>query len=75
MRRRSILGLPLLALAPAAAAAPAGLVIVLNSGDASISLLDPAGTELKRVPVLREPHHITLSPTGRDLLVGDCAGN
>ena len=79
MRRRHLLGLPLfapmLALPAQAGAAPGGLVIVLNSADASLSLLDPAGTELRRVPVLREPHHIALSPSGRDLLVGDSSGN
>ena len=49
---------------------------MLNSGDASISLLDVArGAEIKRIPVLREPHHVTLSPDGRDLLVGDAGGN
>jgi len=50
--------------------------IVLNSGDASLSLVDMArGTELRRIPVLREPHHVALSPDGRDLLVGDAGAN
>jgi len=53
-----------------------GIAIVLNSGDATLSLLDMArGTELRRLPVLREPHHIALSPDGRDLLVGDAGAN
>jgi len=53
-----------------------GIAIVLNSGDASLSLLDMAGgAELRRVPVLREPHHVALSPDGRDLLVGDTGAN
>ncbi len=52
------------------------IAIVLNSGDASLSLLDMArGTELRRIPVLREPHHVALSPDGRDLLVGDAGAN
>ena len=39
-------------------------------------MLDPAtGAELRRVPVLREPHHVALSPDGRDLLIGDAGGN
>ena len=79
MRRRHLLGLPfvapLLSFAGPADAAPFGMAIVLNSADASLSLLDPAGVEMRRVPVLREPHHITLSPSGRDLLVGDSSGN
>ena len=77
MRRRSFIGLPLLVagLAAPAQAAP-GLAIVINSGDASLSLLDTArGTELRRVPVLREPHHIALAPGGRELLIGDAGGN
>jgi DNA-binding beta-propeller fold protein YncE len=53
-----------------------GLAFVLNSGDASISLLDVTGQrELRRVPVLREPHHMALSPDGRSLLVGDTGAN
>ena len=61
------------------AATPAwanGLAIVINSGDATLSILDAAkGTELRRVPVLREPHHFALRPDGRELLVGDAGGN
>ena len=53
------------------AAGPAwagGIAIVLNSGDASISLLDMThGTEIRRVPVLREPHHVALAPGGREM--------
>ena len=53
-----------------------GIAIVLNSGDASISLLDATlGTEIRRVPVLREPHHVALAPGGHELLVGDSGGN
>lgn len=63
-------------LAGASAAQATGIAIVVNSGEASLSLLDMArGTELRRIPVLREPHHIALSPDGRDLLLGDAGGN
>ena len=31
--------------------------------------------ELRRIPVLREPHHLALSPDGKNLLVGDTVGN
>ena len=86
MRRRSLLALPLLAAAtPALAATPGlaspglaspGLAIIVNSGDASLSLIDPVrATEIRRVPVLREPHHIALAPGGRELLIGDAGGN
>ena len=53
-----------------------GLAIVLNSGDATLSVLDMTReTELRRVPVLREPHHVVLSPDGSELLVGDAGAN
>lgn len=58
------------------AAAAAGLAFVLNSGDASMSVLDVAqGRELRRVPLLREPHHMALTPDHKSLLVGDTAAN
>ena len=77
MRLLSALVLPLLLLAPVAGSAWAGgIAIVLNSGDATLSVLDMAHeTELRRVPVLREPHHVALSPDGSDLLVGDAGAN
>src|SRR5580698_3698759 len=60
--------LPLLIAYPAAAS---GLAFVINSGGASISLVDMSSQkELRRIPVLREPHHVALSPDGRSLLVG-----
>ena len=56
--------------------AAAGLAIVVNSGDASLSVLDATtGAEIRRVPVLREPHHVALSPSGKELLIGDAGGN
>ena len=60
----------------ASPAAAAGLAFVINSGGASISLVDMSSQkELRRIPVLREPHHLALSPDGRSLLVGDTVGN
>jgi DNA-binding beta-propeller fold protein YncE len=60
--------------APGAGAS--GLAFVINSGGASISLIDMSSLhELRRIPVLREPHHAALSPDGRSLLVGDTVGN
>jgi YVTN family beta-propeller protein len=54
----------------------AGAVLVMNSGAASLSVIDLATQkEIRRIPVLREPHHWALSPDGKDLLVGDSAGN
>ncbi len=58
------------------AAASPGLALIVNSAEASLSVIDMATQkELRRIPVLREPHHVALSPDGADLLVGDTAGN
>lgn len=57
-------------------AAASGLAFVMNSGGASISLIDMSSEkEIRRVPVLREPHHWALTPDGKSLLVGDTVGN
>ncbi len=58
------------------AACAGGIAFVVNSGGASISVIDMATKqEVRRIPTLREPHHLMLSPDGRSLLVGDTAGN
>src|SRR5438034_2128765 len=68
-----LLPLLILGLSPAAAS---GLAFVINSGGASVSLVDMSGQkELRRIPVLREPHHLALTPDGKSLLVGDTVGN
>ncbi|MGA0612650.1 YncE family protein [Caldimonas sp. KR1-144] len=55
--------------APAAARSP---VFVLNSLDATISVIDPATwTELRRLPTGKEPHHLYLTPDERALLVAN----
>jgi YVTN family beta-propeller protein len=65
----------LLALSAADALAN-GAVLVLNSGGASLSVVDMARRrETRVIPVLREPHHVVLSADGHDLLVGDTGGN
>jgi YVTN family beta-propeller protein len=66
--------LALLLLPSLASARP--LAFVINSADASVSLIDmDTHEEIKRIPVLREPHHMALTPDGTSLLVGDTAGN
>ena len=66
--------LALCLLASPAAARP--LAFVINSNDASLSVIDmDTRTEVKRVPMLREPHHMALTPDGASLMVGDTAGN
>ena len=67
--------LPLL-LVGAKVAGAAGLAFVVNSGAASVSLVDMSSEkELRRIPMLREPHHLALSPDGHSLLIGDTVGN
>jgi YVTN family beta-propeller protein len=73
--RNFLLALCLIA-ASAGPAAARSLAIVINSAEASVSLIDmDSRTEIKRIPVLREPHHMALTPDGKSLLVGDTAGN
>jgi len=53
-----------------------GAVLIMNSGAASLSVLDMASrTETRRIPVLREPHHWALTPDRSELLIGDSSGN
>jgi len=52
------------------------MLFVLNSGDASISVIDATTrTEMRRIPILREVHHLVVTPDGRELVVGDSGGN
>ncbi len=74
MRKALLTASALALLALPAAARP--LAFVINSGEASLSLIDPdTRTEIRRVPLLREPDHMALTPDGASLLVGDTAGN
>lgn len=70
-----LLLLPLAGFAARPAAA-SGLAFVMNSDSASISVIDMSTLkELHRIPVLRQPHHVALSPNGKSVLVGDTVGN
>lgn len=52
------------------------LAIVLNSGDASVSLIDmPTRKVIKTVPVGKEPHHLMMTPDQKTLLIANAAGN
>jgi YVTN family beta-propeller protein len=54
----------------------ADLAFVINSNDASVSLIDVhSHQEVKRIPLLREPHHMALTPDRRSLVIGDTTGN
>ena len=84
IKRFSILalsGLSCLILASVASAqtpAPAEpkLAVVLNSGDASVSLIDmPTRKVIKTVAVGKEPHHLMMTPDQKTLLIANAAGN
>jgi len=60
--------------APGAAAAPP--LFVLNSLDASVSLIDPVTwSERNRVAVGKEPHHIYMTPDQKSVIVANSAGD
>ncbi|MBN4668139.1 beta-propeller fold lactonase family protein [Pandoraea nosoerga] len=64
---------------PAAAATPAasdGVVVVLNSADASVSLIDKATQKvIQTFPVGKEPHHLMATPDNQSLIVANSVGN
>jgi YVTN family beta-propeller protein len=67
------LALLLAAAAPAWAARP---ILVLNSLDATVSVIDPASyTEQRRIPTGKEPHHLYLTPDEKSVIVANAAGN
>ena len=51
-------------------------VFVLNSLDATVSVIDPANwSEKQRIPTGKEPHHLYLSPDESSLIVANSAGD
>lgn len=47
-------------------------IFVLNSQDASISMVDPQTfVELRRIPTGKQPHHLYLAPDGSSLVVAN----
>ncbi|RKP50307.1 beta-propeller fold lactonase family protein [Pararobbsia silviterrae] len=53
-----------------------GNVVVLNSADASISLIDPASqTVIDTFPVGKEPHHLMATPDNASLIVANSVSN
>lgn len=55
-----------------AVAAPGSPVFVLNSLDASVSVIDPVTwTERQRIPTGKEPHHLYLAPDEKTLIVAN----
>ncbi len=53
-----------------------GIAFVVNSRGPSVSIIDMSTRkEVRRIPALREPHHLMLTPDHASLMVGDTAGN
>ncbi|GAA4330009.1 beta-propeller fold lactonase family protein [Variovorax defluvii] len=51
-------------------------VFVLNSLDATVSVIDPVHwTEKQRIPTGKEPHHLYLTPDEQSLIVANSAGD
>ena len=62
--------------APAAAVAKPPPVFVLNSLDATISVIDPTTwTETTRLPTGKEPHHLYLTPDEKSIIVANATGD
>ncbi|TWI65521.1 YVTN family beta-propeller protein [Pseudoduganella lurida] len=60
----------------AAAHASANVVVVLNSRDATVQLLDQATYKsLQTFPVGKEPHHLMATPDNKSLIVASSVGN
>jgi YVTN family beta-propeller protein len=73
--RRALFALPFLGVLPARAAA-ANLAMVMNSGEASVSVIDMDRRQVvATVPTLREPSHWALSPDRTKLYIADASGN
>lgn len=77
--RRLVLASPVLTSAQVAHAqspSPLPLAIVLNSRDANVSLIDQKSfSEVGRVEVGKEPHHLYPKPDGRTLIVANAISN
>jgi YVTN family beta-propeller protein len=80
-RRALLTGLATTALAPLGAMAtlatpPRHPILVLNSLDADVSVIDPADyTETRRLPTGKEPHHLYMTPDERSVIVANAVSN
>ena len=58
------------------APASANVVVVLNSGDATVTLLDQSTyKEINTFSVGKEPHHLMATPDNKSLIVASATGN
>jgi YVTN family beta-propeller protein len=67
---------PAPAAAPATKPAPTAPIIVLNSLDANLSLIDPVTyQETGRIPTGKEPHHLYLTPDEKSVIVANASSD
>lgn len=60
----------------AQSAAPSNVVVVLNSRDATVSLLDQQTyKEISTFPVGKEPHHLMATPDNKSLIIANAVGD
>src|SRR5262249_51966071 len=72
----AVLSLILAAILTAPTPANAQRVVVLNSDEASLSVVDrQTMKEVDRRPTGREPHHLILTPDGKELVIGSTSTN
>jgi len=76
IRFLAVVTVSLAALAASAAGAQPHPVFVLNSLDASVSVIDPATwKEIKRIATGKEPHHLYLTPDEKSLIIANALGD
>lgn len=76
----SVLARPVLvawfALLPLSVLAQTHPIFVLNSLDASVSVIDPVSwQETRRIPTGKEPHHLYLTPDEKSLIIANALGD
>ncbi|KQP18455.1 hypothetical protein ASF43_08340 [Pseudorhodoferax sp. Leaf267] len=66
----------LVVLVPLAASAQSHPIFVLNSLDASVSVIDPVSwQETRRIATGKEPHHLYLTPDEKSLIIANALGD
>lgn len=71
-RRSAFLIFSLVVLSPCSLWAGVHPIFVLNSLDASVSVIDPATwKETRRIPTGKEPHHLYLTPDEKSLVIAN----
>lgn len=74
LKLTAVLSLSLATLANACAAG--NPIFVLNSLDASVSVIDPVTwAETRRIPTGKEPHHLYLTPDEKSVIVANALGD